>query len=164
MARVGVYAWCTQFIRFGVADVRHRSLAAVPDVRYRMARHGCGGDASCGRARGWVVGNRLLALYGYVGCMLFGVFMNLYSWPFSAGIGGLGWQPGSSLSQTLRQYWLFYVTTSLTWDTLRGCSTAAFIRCWANQSSKNCDGSVVVSSGPRPDYRPLTTGDGSNSQ
>ena len=69
----------------------------------------------------------LLAVYGYVGGMLFGALMNLYSWPFSAGTGGLGWRPGSSLSETLRQYWLFYVTTSLTWDTLRGCSTAAFI-------------------------------------
>ncbi len=37
----------------------------------------------------------LLAVYGYVGGMLFGVLMNLYSWPFSAGSGGLGWQPGS---------------------------------------------------------------------
>ncbi len=68
-----------------------------------------------------------LAIYGYVGGMLFGALMNLYSWPFSAGVGGLGWQPGSSLGQTISQYWLFYVTTSLTWDALRGISTAAFI-------------------------------------
>jgi energy-coupling factor transport system substrate-specific component len=69
----------------------------------------------------------LLAAYGYVGGMLFGALMNIYSWPFSLGMGGLGWQPGISLTETLQRYWLFYVTTSLTWDTLRGCFTAAFI-------------------------------------
>jgi energy-coupling factor transport system substrate-specific component len=69
----------------------------------------------------------LLALYGYVGGMLFGVLMNLFSWPFSVGMGGMGWQPDLSLAESLQRYWLFYVTTSLTWDTLRGCSTAAFI-------------------------------------
>ena len=66
-------------------------------------------------------------ILAFIVLMMFGALMNLYSWPFSAGVGGLGWQPGSSLSQTLQQYWLFYLTTSLTWDTLRGCSTAAFI-------------------------------------
>jgi energy-coupling factor transport system substrate-specific component len=67
-----------------------------------------------------------LAAYGYMGGMAFGALMNIYSWPWS-GAGGLGWRPGSTLSETLRQYWLFYVTTSLAWDTLRGVSTAVFI-------------------------------------
>lgn len=69
----------------------------------------------------------MLASYGYLGGMAFGALMNIYSWPFSLGMGGLGWQPGISLAETLQRYWLYYVTTSLTWDTLRGCFTAAFI-------------------------------------
>jgi energy-coupling factor transport system substrate-specific component len=78
------------------------------------------------RVRPWVeIG--LLALYGYVGGMLFGALMNIYSWPFAGSMSGIGWQPGLGLDETLRRYWLFYVATSLTWDTLRGCFTAAFI-------------------------------------
>lgn len=69
----------------------------------------------------------LLALYGYAGGMLFGALMNIYSWPFAGSISGLGWKPGLGIGETLRRYWLFYVTTSLTWDTLRGCFTAAFL-------------------------------------
>ena len=69
----------------------------------------------------------LLAVYGYIGGTLFGALMNLYSWPFGLSMGGLGWQPGLGLNETVRRYWVFYVTSSLTWDTLRGCFTAAFI-------------------------------------
>lgn len=69
----------------------------------------------------------LLAVYGYIGGTLFGVLINLYSWPWTGSMGGLGWQPGMSLQETLNHYWIFYLTTSLTWDTLRGCFTAAFI-------------------------------------
>ncbi len=78
------------------------------------------------RLKGWPE-VMLLAGYGYVGGMLFGVLMNLFSWPFNFDMGGIGWQPGLSLTETAGRYWLFYLTTSLTWDTLRGCSTAAFI-------------------------------------
>ncbi len=69
----------------------------------------------------------LLAMYGYIGGMCFGALMNIYSWPFAGEGTGLGWQPGLGLDETARRYWVFYVATSLTWDTLRGCFTAAFI-------------------------------------
>ena len=69
----------------------------------------------------------ILAVYGYVGGVLFGTLMNIYFWPFSVGETGLGWQPGLPLGETARRYWTFYVTSSLTWDTLRGAFTAAFI-------------------------------------
>lgn len=75
-------------------------------------------------ARGEIL---LLAVYGYAGGMLFGALMNLYSWPFAGTSGGLGWQPGLGLGETLRRYWIFYLSTSLTWDTLRGTFTAGFI-------------------------------------
>ena len=69
----------------------------------------------------------LLAAYGYIGGMTLGALMNLYSWPITVSAGGLGWQPGLGLAETARRYWLFYATTSLTWDALRGCFTAGFI-------------------------------------
>ena len=69
----------------------------------------------------------LLAVYGDAGGVLFGTLMNLYSWPFGFGGEGLGWQPGLGLDETLRRYWVFYATTSLPWDTIRGSFTAAFI-------------------------------------
>ena len=69
----------------------------------------------------------LLAAYGYAGGILFGALMNLFFWPFSTSMGGLGWQPGLGLSETVRRYWVFYLTSSLAWDTLRGGFTAAFI-------------------------------------
>src|SRR3712207_8282207 len=52
----------------------------------------------------------------------FGTLMNLYSWPFMAAETGIGWQPGLDLTETARRYWAYYLTTSLTWDTLRGRS------------------------------------------
>jgi len=69
-----------------------------------------------------------LAAYAYAACMLFGVLMNLYFWPFSAGQSGLAWQPGLSLAETGRRYWAFYVVLgSLAWDTLRAISTSLLI-------------------------------------
>ena len=77
------------------------------------------------RPGGW--GERaLLCGYGYVWGLLFGALMNLWSWPF-AGVGALFWQPGLGLGETLRRYWLFYVTTSLAWDSVRAISNVALI-------------------------------------
>ena len=70
----------------------------------------------------------LLAGYSYAGGMLFGALMNVYSWPiFGSGVAGLDWEPGLSLEETLRRYRIFYIATSLTWDTLRASFTAGFI-------------------------------------
>lgn len=69
-----------------------------------------------------------LAAYGYLGGFLFGALMNLYFWPFAAGLGALGWMPGLPLAEALRRYWAFYVLSgSLAWDALRAVSTAAML-------------------------------------
>jgi energy-coupling factor transport system substrate-specific component len=79
------------------------------------------------RAGGWLEIGALI-VYSYIGCMLFGALMNIYSWPFQVGESGISWQPGLSLLETTRRYWAFYVLTgSLAWDALRALSTAALI-------------------------------------
>ena len=101
----------------------------LPFQMFALGWLGMGGGALRplgARLAGWAeIG--LLAAYGYIGGTLFGALMNVYSWPFGLSMGGLGWQPGLPLSETVRRYWVFYVTSSLTWDTLRGCFTAGFI-------------------------------------
>ena len=69
----------------------------------------------------------VLTLYGYFGSLLFGALINLYFWPLSPLGPALSWQPGLGIVATLGRYRLFYLTTSLAWDTLRGVSTAGFI-------------------------------------
>ncbi|MBA3945129.1 MAG: ECF transporter S component [Herpetosiphonaceae bacterium] len=69
----------------------------------------------------------ILTLYGYVGCLLFGVLINLYFWPLTASGSALDWQPGLGLVETVARYRLFYLATSLAWDTLRGLFTAGLI-------------------------------------
>ncbi len=68
-----------------------------------------------------------LTIYGYLGALAFGAVMNLYFWPFGSGGTALAWQPGLGLGPTLARYWLFYLATSLVWDSLRAIATAALI-------------------------------------
>ncbi len=51
--------------------------------------------------------------------ILYGMIMNIYFWPFMGGVGGAGYEPGSSSAATIGRYMLFYLTTSLVWDIAR---------------------------------------------
>lgn len=65
----------------------------------------------------------ILALFGAVWGILFGVLMNLWFWPFSApGAGAdasLYWTPDLPAGETLARYVRFYLVTSLGFDALR---------------------------------------------
>jgi energy-coupling factor transport system substrate-specific component len=61
----------------------------------------------------------VLAVFGLVWGILFGILMNLFFWPYVGG-GEMYWVPGLTLKETVRRYALFYVTTSLWWDLARG--------------------------------------------
>jgi energy-coupling factor transport system substrate-specific component len=77
-----------------------------------------------GRTERWVV-----AAYALVTGLAYGVFMNLWFWPF-LGTGaptGMGFVPGAPLAENLGHYALFYVTTSLGWDLPRGVLNAALV-------------------------------------
>ncbi len=73
----------------------------------------------------------LLAAFGAAWGFLFGALMNLWFWPFVApGIDqpvGLYWHPGMSLSETVRTYARFYLTTSLAFDGTRALGNAALV-------------------------------------
>jgi energy-coupling factor transport system substrate-specific component len=74
-----------------------------------------------GRAERW-----LLAAYGLVCGLAYGVVMNLWFWPFlgSSAPAGAGYVPGGGAATNIGHYAVFYVTTSLAWDLPRGVLTA----------------------------------------
>lgn len=78
-----------------------------------------------GRAEVW-----LLAAYGLVAGVGYGLVMNLWFWPFlgtgSAPVGG-GFVPGAPIGDNLGRYAVFYLATSLGWDLPRSVLTAALV-------------------------------------
>lgn len=69
----------------------------------------------------------MLAAFGLVWGIAFGVILNLYFWPFISDGGATGWQPGMSLSAALGRYATFYIATSLIWDISRGLGNALLL-------------------------------------
>jgi energy-coupling factor transport system substrate-specific component len=58
----------------------------------------------------------MLAGFGFLWGMLFGIIMNLYFWPFVVDGASTSWQPGSGFVDGAGRYAAFYVATSLIWD------------------------------------------------
>ena len=77
-----------------------------------------------GRAERWV-----LAAYALVTGLAFGLFMNLWFWPFlgANSPSGMGFVPGAPLTENLAHYGLFYLATSLGWDLPRGVLNAVLV-------------------------------------
>lgn len=69
----------------------------------------------------------VLAAFGAVWGLLFGVIINLWFWPFSVGAGAMYWEPGIGVAETIRRYAVFYAVTSLVWDLLRAAGNAVLI-------------------------------------
>jgi len=71
----------------------------------------------------------MLAIWGAVLGLLFGVVMNVWFWPFISGgaQADTTWQPGMALWPTLRNYLTFYVATSLWWDVGRAGGNALLL-------------------------------------
>lgn len=71
----------------------------------------------------------MLALWGGVLGIGFGVLMNIYFWPyvFAPGQSEMFWQPGLALVETLRRYAFFYVVTSLWWDLARAVGNVVLL-------------------------------------
>jgi energy-coupling factor transport system substrate-specific component len=61
----------------------------------------------------------LLAVFGAFWGLLYGAIMNLWSWPFIAGPAEQYWAPGAGWSETVRRYLVYYLVTSLAWDSGR---------------------------------------------
>jgi energy-coupling factor transport system substrate-specific component len=71
----------------------------------------------------------ILAAYGLVAGLVFGVVMNLWFWPFlTSGVPvAMAFVPGDPLSANLTRYGAFYLATSLGWDLPRGILTAVLV-------------------------------------
>jgi energy-coupling factor transport system substrate-specific component len=109
-----------------------------------------------GRAERWV-----LAAYALVTGLAFGLFMNLWFWPFlgTNAPSGMGFVPGAPLSENLAHYGLFYLATSLGWDLPRGVLNAvlvllagpALLRVFRRGARRAAFGVPVVFDAPRSD-------------
>ncbi len=71
----------------------------------------------------------MLAAYALVTGLAFGLFMNLWFWPFlgASSPSGMGFVPGAPLTENLAHYGLFYLATSLAWDLPRGVLNAVLV-------------------------------------
>jgi energy-coupling factor transport system substrate-specific component len=75
-----------------------------------------------GRAEVW-----LLAAYGVVSGIAYGLLMNMWFWPFAAYGPEVSFVPGDPLAENLQRYLLFWLTTSLGWDVPRGLLSALLV-------------------------------------
>lgn len=69
----------------------------------------------------------LLAVFGFAWGFLYGAIMNLWEWPFIAGPQAQSWQPGQSVWTVVQHYAVFYVATSLIWDTVAAVGNTLFL-------------------------------------
>lgn len=69
----------------------------------------------------------LLVVFAAFWGLLYGVLINLWFWPFLAGLGAQGWERGLGLSETLQRYLLYYGATSLIWDLSRVAGNVALL-------------------------------------
>ncbi|MFI9046246.1 ECF transporter S component [Streptomyces sp. NPDC053427] len=66
----------------------------------------------------------LLAAYGAVAAVLYGLIMNLQGWPYIAGMtSGVSFVPGDPLNENLTRFLAYCLATSLGWDLPRALVT-----------------------------------------
>jgi energy-coupling factor transport system substrate-specific component len=59
----------------------------------------------------------VLAVYGAISALAFGLVINMYFWPFAVGTDtSISMQPGAAVWDNLRRYFAYHVATSLGWD------------------------------------------------
>ena len=70
----------------------------------------------------------MLAAYGAVAGLLYGVALDLAFWPFTTGLeGGLSFVPGAPVIDNLHRFVVYAATTSLGWDIGRALTNAVLI-------------------------------------
>ena len=78
----------------------------------------------------------MLVVFGAVWGLLYGAITNLWFWPFLAGPGNQVFVPGSSLMTSLRNYGIYYLATSLIWDTGRAVGNVLLVLIFGKASLK----------------------------
>ena len=70
----------------------------------------------------------MLAAYGMVSALAYGLLLNLWFWPFATGSSSsISFLPGAGLMENLGRFWAFHLTTSLGFDIPRAVFTGAFV-------------------------------------
>lgn len=70
----------------------------------------------------------LVAAYGAVAALGYGLVMNLQGWPYLAGMGtGISFVPGDPPVENLRRFAAYATATSLGWDVTRAALTAVLV-------------------------------------
>lgn len=70
----------------------------------------------------------LLAAYGVVAGLAYGLLLNFWFWPFGiAGGTELSFVPGDAVADNLRRFWGFHLATSLGWDLPRAVTNVVLI-------------------------------------
>lgn len=70
----------------------------------------------------------LLAAYGAVAGLAYGMLLNLSFWPFATGLSGqLSFVPGASPAENLHRFVVFSLATSLGWDLGRALTNAVLV-------------------------------------
>jgi energy-coupling factor transport system substrate-specific component len=69
----------------------------------------------------------MLAAYGIVSGIAYGLLLNMWFWPFAAYGPEVSFVAGDPLAENLHRYLLFWLTTSLGWDVPRGLLSALLV-------------------------------------
>jgi energy-coupling factor transport system substrate-specific component len=70
----------------------------------------------------------MLAGYGALAGLAYGILLNLSFWPFATGLGGdLSFVAGAPLVENLHRFLVFSLATSLGWDVGRALTTAVLV-------------------------------------
>jgi energy-coupling factor transport system substrate-specific component len=86
---------------------------------------GPGGPWGCirGRAEVW-----MLAAYGFVAGLVYGLVMDMWFWPFGVSEANqLHFVPGAPLAENLRRFWGFHVASALGFDIPRAVGNAVLV-------------------------------------
>ena len=76
-----------------------------------------------GKAELW-----MLAAYGAIGSLAYGLILDLWFWPFGTeGASNITYVPGDSVIDNLRRFMAFHLATAMGWDAIRAGTTAALV-------------------------------------
>lgn len=71
----------------------------------------------------------ILAIYGGLAGFAYGMVLDLWEWPFLLGAGSspISWAPGLALPALAKRFGIFYLTTSLVYDSFRAAGNGILI-------------------------------------
>ncbi|MBZ4017789.1 ECF transporter S component [Streptomyces purpurogeneiscleroticus] len=110
----------------------------------------------------------LLAVYGTLSSLLYGLIMNLQGWPYIAGLAtGVSFVPGDPLPDNLARFVTYCLATSLGWDLPRALLTIVLtltvgptVLKALRRATRRAAFDAPVSFAPAPDRAPAPQNDG----